>query len=103
MTIYINGAQETATINPKTGDFLILITIDKNTTELFIRISREDFYLEKIIALNTKLIKKNVLNKNITVNPKNFRKLEIAGGLGFIEVPQEKTIMGEPAIIENKQ
>ena len=103
LTIYCNGAQEAAKVNPKTGDFSFPITIDKNTTELFININREDFYLEKTINLNSNLIKKNVLNKNITVNPKNFKKLEVAGGLGFIEVPQEKVMMGEPAIIENKQ
>ena len=107
MTIYINGAQEAAAINPKTGAFSIPITIDENVTELYISINREDFYLEKTITLNTKSIKKNVLNRNITINPKNFHKMHIAGGIGVIDapnvVPQEKVMMGEPAIIENKQ
>lgn len=106
MTIYINGAQEAVEINPKTGAFSIPLTINKNTVKLRLRLNSGDSFLDKTLAINTEKIIKNVLTQNITINPKKFQKDVIAGGLGVIDVPktpQEKVMMGEPAIIEKKE
>lgn len=90
--MYINGANGKIVVNPKTGEFSIAITLENNEKDLPFSVNSGSYHYDATIPFDAKKIKKNVLKQNIYVNPKEFQKIQIAGGLGVIDVPKEKTI-----------
>ncbi len=89
LTIYINGAQKEVTVNPKTGEYAIPVTLEKANAELHYNIQSNDFYATKQVTINLKKITKKAYIHNIKIDPKKeFQQIHIAGGLGVIDVPK---------------
>ena len=80
---------ETLKYDAKTGIFSIKMIVPNNTKTLEISLYNQDRNWFKQIAFSAKDIKKGKYVKNILVNPKEFEKIHIAGGLG-INYPIEK-------------
>ena len=84
LTISITGADKIAIVDPETGTFSVLITVPKDTKELNFNYSSNDLYLDKSYKINLNASRKNILNHTFSVDPKDFRILKIAGGMGVI-------------------
>lgn len=82
--VYVAGAEKEADINHKTGEFSVPLTLDKNQKEISVNFTSNDFYLDKNYKIDLKNIRKNILNLTFSVDPKEFRMLKIAGGMGVI-------------------
>lgn len=90
-TIYINGALKEVTVNVKTGDFAVPLTIDKGIKQLNITITSDNLHLSKTIQINPSSIKNEVLNQNIFINTKEFENYQILGGLGVNYIDTKKS------------
>lgn len=84
LTLSISGADKIAIVDPKTGEFSVSLTVDKNQKELNFNFSSNDYYLDKNYKIDLNAIRKNILNLNFSIDPKDFRRLKIAGGMGVI-------------------
>jgi len=84
ITVFVSGAEKTVEIDMKTGAFSIPLTVDKNQKELHFNFSSNDYYLDKSFKIDLNAIQKKTLNLNFAIDPKDFRMLKIAGGMGVI-------------------
>jgi len=84
LTVYISGAEKAAAVDPKTGAFTVPLTVDKNLKELSFNFSSNAFYLDKSYKIDLNAIRKNTLHLNFKIDPKDFKMLHIAGGMGVI-------------------
>jgi|GEM_PF-547999 len=84
ITIFVSGAEKTVEIDPKTGVFSVPLTLDKNQKELSFNFSSNDYYLDKSYRIDLNAIRKNTLTLSFAIDPKDFRMLKIAGGMGVI-------------------
>lgn len=84
LTVYISGAEKAIVIDPKTGTFSVPMTVDKNQKELNFNFTSNDLYLDKSYKIDLNAIRKNTLTLSFAIDPKDFRMLHIAGGMGVI-------------------
>ena len=84
ITVFVSGAEKMVEIDPKTGAFSVPLTVDKNLKELSINFSSNDYYLDKSYKIDLNAIRKNTLTLSFAIDPKDFRMLKIAGGMGVI-------------------
>ena len=83
-TINFNNAKNELKYNPKTGEYSVLLEIEDTENQLDYSLSYSNHTLNKSIPIDRKKIKKNSLNQNFTINPKEFRKVMVAGGIGMV-------------------
>ena len=88
LILIVDGAQNTVMVNPKTGEFSIVLETKKKATFLNIHLYSNDNFVDRTIVLDAKKIQNNILIQNIIVDTKTFVKMMVAGGLGMIEVPK---------------
>ena len=84
MMVFVSGAELTVEIDRITGAFSVPLTVDKNQKELHLSFSSDDYYLDKSYTIDLNTIKKNTLTLSFAIDPKDFRMLKIAGGMGVI-------------------
>ena len=79
----LNGSESIIKVNAKTGDFTASIKILKTDKTIGYTVSSGDYFLSKTLEFDIKSVKENVLQQNIEVDPEEFRKIYVMGGLGI--------------------
>lgn len=74
---------ETINYDSKTGIFSIKMIVPKNTKTLDVSLYNQDSNWYKQIPFSAEAVKKGKYIQNIIVNPKEFQKINIAGGIGI--------------------
>lgn len=74
---------ETLKYDPKTGSFSIIMSVPNSIKTLDISLYSNDKSWYKQIEFSVEKIKNGKFVKTIMVNPKEFQKMHIAGGLGI--------------------
>jgi hypothetical protein len=93
LVISVSGVS--ANVNPKTGEYSLPLTLDKNTKEVYVMITNDDRMYSKSIAIDLNKIKDNVMNITILIDSeKEMQLYKIAGGLGvnYIDAKKPKRV-----------
>lgn len=80
-------------VNSKTGDFSVPLTILNDSETLQVVIISHSYRLSKVISLNLKDVKKNILAQDILIDEEELSRalVMIMGGLGINYIEENKT------------
>lgn len=96
LNLTINGNISVVEFNSKTGEFIIPVQILKNSKNLQVTITTDDYYLSKTISFKVGNLDGNILNQNIFIDEGELAKTQvmILGGLGINYFDDKKSNKG---------
>lgn len=91
LQIYVSGSNVSVKVDPKTGAYSIPLTLDKNTTEIYVTINSNDYSYSKSMKIDLSKIKNNSLILNLTIDSETeMKNYQIMGGLGVNYIDTKK-------------